>query len=94
MEIFTSSSQHLSIGGIYGIRTTPAFFSVRRGLPYNVTPLYDIRPGLWIIFRALWIVPGTCKKGFEAAKSLLGSYDSVADFPLSSSGEFYQRTVC
>lgn len=75
MEIFTSSSQHLSIGGIYGIRTTLAFFfRVRRGLRYNVTPLYNIRPGLWIIFRALWIVPGACKSS-GTAESVLSCYD-------------------
>lgn len=57
------------------------------GLRYNVTTLYNIHPGLWIIFRALWIVPGACKtknkkKSSATAESVLSCYDvSVTDFP-------------
>lgn len=87
MEIFTSSSQHLSIGCIYGICTTLASFCVRRGgggwggvWEYNVTTMYNIHPGLWNIFRALWIVSGECKRS-RSAVSVLSCYDVQSPIP-------------
>lgn len=47
---------------------------------YNVTTMYNIHPGLWNIFRALWIISGECKRS-RSAVSVLSCYDVQSPIP-------------